>query len=57
MSVINVVVDVPQKPPRLQAGDTIGVIAALEQVLRALGLKVEFGAGVAAAQRVYVERA
>ena len=37
--------------------DTIGVIAALEQVLASLGLPVEFGAGVAAAQRVFAERA
>ncbi len=37
--------------------DTIGIIAALEQVLAAWGAGVEFGAAVAAAQQVYAEAA
>ncbi len=36
--------------------DTVAIIAALEQVLATLGVKVEFGAGVAAAQQAYAER-
>ena len=35
--------------------DTIGIIAALEQVVSAAGGRAEFGAAVAAAQNVYVE--
>jgi aspartate aminotransferase-like enzyme len=35
--------------------DTIGVLGAIEQVLASAGARVEFGAGVAAAQRVYAE--
>ena len=35
--------------------DTIGIIGALEQVLAGLGRKIEFGAGLRAAQNVYAE--
>jgi aspartate aminotransferase-like enzyme len=35
--------------------DTIGVLGAIEQVLASAGARIEFGAGVAAAQRVYAE--
>jgi hypothetical protein len=38
--------------------DTIAFVAAMEHIARdTMGLKVEFGQGVAAAQRVYAERA
>jgi aspartate aminotransferase-like enzyme len=36
--------------------DTIGVLGAIEQVLASAGARVEFGAGVAAAQKVYAEQ-
>ena len=35
--------------------DTIAIIGALEQVLAGLGRKIEFGAGLRAAQNVYAE--
>ena len=35
--------------------DTIGIIAALEHVLAAAGISVDFGAGLRAAQKVYAE--
>jgi aspartate aminotransferase-like enzyme len=35
--------------------DTIGVLGAIEQVLVSAGARIEFGAGVAAAQKVYAE--
>lgn len=37
--------------------DVINALAALEQVLAELGLPVDFGAGVAAAQKIFAERA
>ena len=37
--------------------DTIGLIGAMEQSLHALGHKFQIGAGVAAAQKVFAERA
>lgn len=36
--------------------DTISALAALEQVLAELGLPVDFGASVQAAQKVFAER-
>jgi len=35
--------------------DTIGVIGAIEQVLASAGARIEFGAGVAAAQKAYAQ--
>lgn len=40
----------------IDAVDTLGSIAALEQVLHIMGHKFSLGAGVAAAQRMFVER-
>jgi len=37
--------------------DTVALIACLEVILKKLNLPVELGAGVTAAQRVYLERA
>ena len=37
--------------------DTIALIGAMEHIAKGLGLKVEFGQGVAAAQRVFAEAA
>jgi aspartate aminotransferase-like enzyme len=36
--------------------DTIGVLGAIEQVLVSAGARIEFGAGVAAAQKAYAEQ-
>jgi aspartate aminotransferase-like enzyme len=36
--------------------DTIGVLGAIEQVLASAGAQIEFGAGIAAAQKVYAEQ-
>jgi aspartate aminotransferase-like enzyme len=37
--------------------DVLTALAALEQVLHELGVPVDFGAGVRAAQKVFAERA
>ncbi len=37
--------------------DLFAIVAALEIILHAKGIPVEFGSGVAAAQRVYAEAA
>jgi serine---pyruvate transaminase len=37
--------------------DTIAALAALEQILLDLGVPVDLGAGVAAAQKVFTEKA
>jgi aspartate aminotransferase-like enzyme len=36
--------------------DVIAALAALEQILADLGLPVDFGAGVGAAQKIFTEK-